>query len=918
LAALKQGASDYLLKDRLARLGAVVRHAMEETRLRQESVRTLAALRRSEETHRNLVQAMSEGVAVQDRNGLITFMNRRACEMLGYTLGELVGKPATCLFDAKNQAVLREQMALRRNGARADYEIAWLRKDGASLNTIVAPRPRFDQQGNIVESVAVFTDITARKLAEEQLRLRSAALEAAGNAIFLTDLAGTILWANPAFGLLSGYAPAEIAGRKPNLVKSGAHDTAFYTALWETVLAGRVWHGQITNRSKDGRLYIAEQTIAPVKDAGGAITHFVTVQQDITAHRRALESLRLFRSLMDRSGETIEVIDPPTGRLLDVNEQGCRAHGYTREEYLRLTVFDFHPGLPRGQFEQNQRRMRQSGPITVEAVHRCKDGVLVPSEINLSLVNLDREYLVAIIRDMTERQQAEARVREQAALLDKAHDAILVRDLDHRIRYWNRSAERIYGWTAAEALGRRITELIHHAEAGFEAAAATTLAQGGWSGELHQLRKDGGEIVVDSSWTLVRDPDGRPVSFLSINSDITEKKKLAAQLLRAQRLDSIGTLTGGIAHDLNNILTPMLLAVELLRARHADPESWQLLGLLETNAQRGAQMLRQILAFGRGGGGAGRSVVSPALIAREVMQIVHDTFPKAIRLVPEIAGNLWPVTGDPTELHQVLLNLFVNARDAMPGGGTLSLGLENVVLDETYAGLNPESRPGPYVVLSVTDTGSGIPPALRERIFEPFFTTKAAGKGTGLGLSTVRALVKGHGGFVNLYSEPGKGSTFKVYLPATTTPVAAESVAVAGTGLPRGDNELLLLVDDEEPVREVARKTLERFGYRVLLATNGAEAVSLFALHREKIAAVITDMAMPVMDGAATIVALRTIDPAVKIIGSSGMGSGSHGAMSGTAGLGLELFIPKPYTAEVMLTTLRELLGRAEPPPVAE
>jgi CheY-like chemotaxis protein len=305
-------------------------------------------------------------------------------------------------------------------------------------------------------------------------------------------------------------------------------------------------------------------------------------------------------------------------------------------------------------------------------------------------------------------------------------------------------------------------------------------------------------------------------------------------------------------------------------------------------------------------------------IIQQVTQMLRRVLGENVSLRSNLAPKLPAIEADATMMEQVIMNLSVNARDAMPGGGTLSLGLENVVLDETYAGLNPESRPGPYVVLSVTDTGSGIPPALRERIFEPFFTTKAAGKGTGLGLSTVRALVKGHGGFVNLYSEPGKGSTFKVYLPATTTPVAAESVAVAGTGLPRGDNELLLLVDDEEPVREVARKTLERFGYRVLLATNGAEAVSLFALHREKIAAVITDMAMPVMDGAATIVALRTIDPAVKIIGSSGMGSGSHGAMSGTAGLGLELFIPKPYTAEVMLTTLRELLGRAEPPPVAE
>ncbi len=636
--ALKHGASDYLLKDRLARLGQAVLHAMEETKRRQESLRMMAALRRSEEIHRNLIEAMSEGVAVQDRDGRLTFMNRRACEMLGYTMGELVGRPVAGLFDPENQAILREQMARRLKGARDDYEIAWLRKDGGLVNTLVTPRPRFDAQGVLVESVAVITDITGRKLAEEQLKLRSAALEAAANAIFITDHSGVILWANSAFVTLSGFPMAEIVGRKPSLVKSGAHDQGFYRELWATILAGKVWQGRITNRSREGRLYIAEQTIAPVKDDSGATTHFVTVQQDITA-----------------------------------------------------------------------------------------------------------------------RQKAEDQLREQAALLDKAHDAIIVRDLDHRVRFWNRSAEQIYGWTAAEAVGRRVTELIYFDDLEFKKAATAVVQHGGWAGELRQVRKDGGEIIVDSSWTLVRDQEGRPSSFMSINTDITEKKKLAAQFHRIQRLDSIGTLAGGIAHDLNNVLAPMLMAIELLRLKHDDADTQRLLAMLETNGRRGAQMLRQMLAFGRGGGEGVRVVVSPVHVVREVAQIVHDTFPKSIRCASETAPDPWPVTGDPTELHQVLLNLCVNARDAMPDGGVLSLRLENTAIDETYAGLNPESRPGPYVLLSVTDTGTGVPPGLHEKIFEPFFHHQGGGKRHGAGLVQRTGAGPEPRGFRQLLQRAGQG-----------------------------------------------------------------------------------------------------------------------------------------------------------------
>jgi CheY-like chemotaxis protein len=348
------------------------------------------------------------------------------------------------------------------------------------------------------------------------------------------------------------------------------------------------------------------------------------------------------------------------------------------------------------------------------------------------------------------------------------------------------------------------------------------------------------------------------------------------------------------------------MSIALLKLKVSDDSGQRLLTMLEMNAERGAQLVRQVLAFGRGAEGD-RVMVQPLHIAREIEQIVSDTFPKTLSFELENERDPWTVTGDPTQLHQVLLNLCVNARDSMPNGGKIILRIENVVLDETFCSMNHGSKPGSYLAISVSDTGSGIPANIRDRIFEPFFTTKDIGKGTGLGLSTSLGIVQSHGGFINLTSEIGKGSTFKIYLPANPVLVAGPSTAAKRAGLPLGHNELILVVDDEQPILNVAKSTLERFGYRVLVAMNGAAAVSTYALERDSIAVVVTDMAMPIMDGPAMAVALKAINPAVKIIGSSGMDGG--GILAAAANVGVVEFIPKPYSAETLLRAIARAIG---------
>ncbi|HRK06577.1 MAG TPA: PAS domain S-box protein [Pseudobdellovibrionaceae bacterium] len=512
--------------------------------------------------------------------------------------------------------------------------------------------------------------------------------------------------------------------------------------------------------------------------------------------------------------------------------------------------------------------------------------------------------MVGGMTDLTERKATEEKLREQAALLEKAQDAIIVRDLQHKILFWNSSAVRIYGWPKSEAIGKNIQTLLYSDPTHFLNATRTVLSKGEWTGELEQRTKDGRSIVIEGHWNLVTDEKGQPKSILVINTDITHKKKLEEQFLRVQRMESIGTLAGGVAHDLNNILTPILLSVDLLKMEIQDPKSVERLDNIGRSARRGAEMVSQVLSFARGMEGQ-RIEIEPATLIRDVVQIISETFPKNIQIDCKLADDPWNLIADPTQLHQVLLNLCVNSRDAMPNGGRLKLSVENMVIDEHYAAMNIEARVGPHIKIEVEDTGSGIPKAIMEKIFDPFFTTKEVGKGTGLGLSTSLAIVKSHGGFIRAYSDPGMGARFRIYIPAVTE-ARDRALLDPALNMPRGRGELVLVVDDEASIRQITKQTLEAFGYRVLLAVDGSEAVSTYVQHRDEVAVVLTDMMMPVMDGPATIQVLLKINPKIRIIGASGITG--NGKVLQSADAGLKHFLPKPYTADTLLKAIRKIL----------
>lgn len=503
---------------------------------------------------------------------------------------------------------------------------------------------------------------------------------------------------------------------------------------------------------------------------------------------------------------------------------------------------------------------------------------------------------------VSRREQIEERFKEQASLLDKARDAIFVTDLDGRVTYWNKSCECLYGWSAREVEGRLLTDL-QAARPDYLAADAAARTTGEWVGELRQMTKDGRELVVESRWTLVVAKDGRPESMMIINTDVTNKWKIEAHLLRAQRMESIGTLAGGIAHDLNNTLLPIIMTLDVLKLRVTDPSLRGMLATMEQSAHRSADMVRHLLTFSRGAEGERRPVEAGAVVA-EVEKLMRETFPKNIHLDVQVAEALPFFEGDPTQVHQAILNLCVNSRDAMSRGGRLTLRAERVHVDGAVEHAVRRVEAGSYVVFKVEDNGTGIADAVKERIFDPFFTTKEMGKGTGLGLPSVMAIVTSHRGFIAMESEPGKGTKFSVFFPITT---CAETVTVeTGSADPvAGRGQLVLVIDDEENIRNVTCNTLEAFGYRALTARHGRDGVDVYRQSPEPIDVVLTDIMMPVMDGVAAIQEIRRINPRATIIAASGLqGPAELGKIEGIAHL-----LAKPYTASTLLAAIETVLS---------
>lgn len=551
-------------------------------------------------------------------------------------------------------------------------------------------------------------------------------------------------------------------------------------------------------------------------------------------------------------------------------------------------------------------------PFKPEELIRIINTILVQHESRSSARPLqrdfDREHLRLLTDKLAEKvkelQNLNKTFQEHSDILNRARDAIIIRNFaDTKVTLWNKGAEKIYGWTASEAIGRPVGELMTSSPddvAQFNGILAST---GEFQGEVKQQTKNGREIVVDGRATLIRNEDGSPRSVLLINTDITEQKKLEVQLNRAQRLESIGRLASGVAHDLNNVLTPILMSSEMLSRDLSGQDRRAILSLIEKSAQRGAEIVKQVLTFARGLEGE-RVSVNPTHLIEEMVDIARKTFPKSLEIKSEYSEGTWSINADPTQLHQVLLNLSVNARDVMPNGGVLTIATENFTVDEHYASMTPDATPGPYVIFRVTDTGTGMARETIDKIFDPFFTTKEPGRGTGLGLSTALGIVKNHGGFITVDSEVGRGTTFRIFIPAKAGEVAEQKLTTSLQFLD-GNGEIIVAVDQQPEITGIIKTVLERHNYSVLPAHDGPEALALIA-ERKEVTAVLVDMALPYMDGVAVVRAIKRMRPEMVFIVTRGQGENRR--CPELESLCVKNFLTKPYGTKELLQTIQDAL----------
>jgi PAS domain S-box-containing protein len=890
--------------------------------------RMVADLRASEARFRSLSESAPLGIYECDAAGLVTYYNPALIALTGRPVEESLGRAWGNNLHPDEQAAMTAGWARTvAAGGTWNAEQRLIRPDGSLRWVHTMAVPTRNAGGRITGFAGTVEDITERRMAdvavlESEERYRKLMMLSPDANLVHVD--GIITLVNPAFCQMVGATdPAQLLGR-PAVELVHPDDRARAHEWKLKLLAGQqVPRSELRFVRLDGTT-VEVEGVGMVFDFRGR-KEIQVIGRDITERKRAEESLRLLSSAVEQATESILITDAqlnfPGPKIIFVNPAFTRMTGYTAEEALGKTPRILQgPRTDRAVLDRLRQTLARGETFEGQSINYRKDGREYDQEWQIApLRGADGivTHFVAIQRDITASKAADHALRESEerfklvarAVSDVVWDWNLLND--HL--WWSDGFATTFGYDPSEVEPdlKSWTERIHPKERtqvvdSIHHAIATGAES--WSADYRFRRKDGRYAFVQDRGFIHRNAAGQALRMVGGMRDLTEQKEMEAQYLRAQRMESIGTLAGGIAHDLNNVLAPIMMSIELLRLDTADSARRnRILDTIQVSSRRGADLVKQVLSFSKGLDGE-RVTIRLRHLVDELQGIIRETFPRNIRSVANVSDQIWPVTGDPTQLHQVLLNLAVNARDAMPEGGTLSFTASNLTIDAHYAGMIPNAKAGPYVLLEVTDTGQGMSPEVRERIFEPFFTTKELGKGTGLGLATVHTIVRSHGGFLSVDSAVGRGTTFKIYLPADPTIKAVATASPLPPELPRGRDELVVVVDDESSIREITQRTLETFGYRVITARDGTEAVALYSQRMQEIALVLTDMMMPVMDGPTSIRILQRLNPAVKIIAASGFAAKEHVAKATSSGV--HDFLAKPYTAETLLQLVRKVIDR--------
>jgi two-component system, cell cycle sensor histidine kinase and response regulator CckA len=718
---------------------------------------------------------------------------------------------------------------------------------------------------------------------------------------------GRVLYVSPAVRTVLGYEPQAVVNTYPFALRHDDDADVTRTGIHRVLSLREAARTEHRFRHADGHFVWLETVGTAVRDSvTGEVTEVITTSRDIVDAKASEEALKTseeqYRLLFETNPMPMWAFDAETGRFLAVNNAAVEHYGYSRDEFQQMTILDVRPQeFVHEVLTAEERMMGVAGELRGRH-HRKKDGTIIDVDLMVHpLPSGDRVTRLVLINDVTQKNEIEAAFRESSqfirAILGSSPVAIIATDLELRVVQWNRASEQLFGWRADEVIGKQSPIAVPAADGASVAELRQALLDAGQlAGREEELtRKDGTRVKVDVSVAVIHNGAGVPAGFVTLAVDLTERTRLEAQLLQAQKMEAVGQFAGGIAHDFNNLLTVITAYAELLIA-DVDETAPKRADLQEIKgaASRAAALVRQLLAFSR------RQVLVPSLIdlnavVLEIEQMLRRVLPPTVTVVTSLDPELRAVFADTGQVEQVLMNLVVNARDAMADGGTLTIATANVATDPTDRAMDADTAYTPDVILTVSDTGCGMSREVQARIFEPFFTTKEVGKGTGLGLSTAHGIVSQSGGRLTVASTEGLGTTFTMYLPAAASPADTNATQSAGQTSGRPASGVVLLVDDDAAVRYVAARILETAGYRVLIASDGPEALAIHAQHGASIDVLITDMVMPTMTGTAVTEALRAERPHLPVVLMSGLADDAMA--SGIAGDPV-MILRKPFTPD--------------------
>ena len=835
------------------------------------------ALRESAERYTALAEDMPALICTFLPDSTLTYVNRAYADYFGVSPEQLIGRPFLDFIPADAaQEVRQAYLSLTPERPTHTYSHQAI-KNGRKVWMEWTDRAFFDDRGIAVKFQAVGFDISERRRAEEALRESEDRyrdlVESSHDLISTHDLEGRILSVNARPTQVLGYSREELLRMNVRdlLVPEVRHKFDKYL---DDIANLQEAQGTMHIQTRGGERRVWEYHSTLRTDAvGGPLVR--SMAHDMTERLQAEEALRkseaLFKKLFEDHSAVKFIIDPDSGRVIDANEAAAKFYGWSREQLRQMKVEQINTLSPE-EIRQAMAAVKSDQKGHFEFPHRLADGSIRTVEVFSSKIELEgRSVLHSIVHDITERKLAEAERERLMAAIEQAGEMVVITDAAGAIQYVNPAFENVTGYCRPEVLGKnpRILKSGRQDEAFYRDLWQTITSGRTWQGRFVNKRKDGSLFTEEATISPVRDPGGQTVNYVAVKHDISEHLQLAAQYQQAQKLESVGRLAGGVAHDYNNMLavimgyTEMALTkVGLSDALRADLEQ------IMRAARHSIDLTRQLLAFARK-----QTIVPRVLDLREtvgsMLKMLRRLIGEDIDLEWTPAPDLRPVKMDPAQVDQVLANLCVNARDAIAGVGKVTIEATNAVIDDAYCSKHPGFSPGEYVVLAVSDTGSGMDKETLEHIFEPFFTTKDMDRGTGLGLATVYGIVRQNNGFIHVYSEPGQGSTFKIYLPCHV----GETVKVQRDGaeeIPQSHGETLLMVEDEPAMMKMGQKMLEKLGYRVLVASTPGEAIRLAEEHSKGIDLLITDVVMPQMNGKELAHLMKSLHPHLKVLFMSG------------------------------------------------